>query len=188
MSSPPNDASASANPEQDAQDRKSFFSCLAVLAVLCILGVAVAAIVMSLGAGGETVARFALTDAPLEQPFSLAEGRTVEVWTDIEMTHRGISYHAANDDLPHVLDYVIEIRRGAQSVLELRCNPFDSNVARTSYYGASSGTNGRSYDGRVRSCSFELPAGAYSVVARRETVRPDARFHFSKTDLILRTP
>ena len=173
---------------QHAQDRKSFFGCLLVVAALAVVGVAIAAVVMSLRAGGDTVARIALTESPAEQAFSLAAASTVEVWTDLELTHRGISYMVANEDLPHVIDYQIDIRRDGRLLHSMTCNPFESNFARQSYYGASSGTDGRSYDGRIRDCAFQLPAGTYSVVARRETFRPDARFRFERTVLILRTP
>lgn len=171
---------------QRAGDRRAFFGCLAALAGLAVLGLAVAAVIFNFKAGGETVLAMPLSQTPSQRSFSLAGTRRVEVWTDLEVTHAGISYRVPNDELPHVLDYGVEVKRGSETVVQLRCNPFDSNFAKTSYYGSSGGIDNRSYDGRIRSCSFSAPAGQYTVVAALRPVGEDPRIVFKKTVLILR--
>jgi hypothetical protein len=93
-------------------------------------------------------------------------------------------------DLPHVLDYVIEIRRGDTTVASERCDVFHTNHARTSGRWHRYDSAGRSYDGLLRGCSIRMPAGRYTVRAHDEWVggRPDPRFVFERTDLILRLP
>jgi len=171
---------------QHKEHRRAFVGCVAALSVIAMLGLAAAAVFLNFKAGGTTVVRMALDQQPRQQSFELGGQRQVEVWTDLEVTHAGISYRLPNDELPHVLDYAVEIERGGQTVAKMRCNPFDSNFAKTSYYGASGGIDKRSYDGRIRSCGFSAPAGQYKVVARLQPLETDSRIAFQKTVLILR--
>lgn len=172
--------------KQHSEGRKSFVVYLALLVVLVGLAVTITGIVMTLTASGNALVRVPLTDTPQEAEFSTERDGVIEVWTDIELMHRGISYQLPNGDLPHVLDYVVEIEQAGLAIQSFRCNPFNSHFARTSYYGASGGVNGRSYDGRIKGCALHLAAGKYRVRAHKEIVKPDPRFSFKKTVLILR--
>ncbi len=161
--------------------------CLVLLAVVTVIGGVIAAVVLSLRAGGDEVARVAVYDAPASAPFRLDVPSEVTLWTDLDVTHGDISAQASNDELPHVLDYAVTITRDGQRVAELLCNPFDSNFARTSAKRSSMGEpSGRSYDGLLNGCAFDAPPGSYVVTARRQWRMQDPRVSFRKTELILR--
>ena len=106
--------------KQHAKDRRSFVGCLIGLLVLAGLGVTVTAIVMRLTAGGNDLIRLRLPDAPVKRDFVTEGDGLVEIWTDLELTHRGVSYQTANEDLPHVLDDVVAIEKDGKSLRAIR--------------------------------------------------------------------
>lgn len=161
--------------------------CLVLLAVLVIVGGAITLVVMALTAGGDEVARVAVYDAPASTTFRLDAPSAVTLWTDLDVIHRDISPQGSNDELPHVLDYVVTVTRDGAPVTELRCNPFDSNFARTSGKRSSMGEpSGRSYDGLLNGCAFDAAPGSYVVTARRQWRMQDPRISFVKTEVIIR--
>jgi hypothetical protein len=159
--------------------------------VLAIVGVIAGVVwgVRKLMSANEALVRMSLSEQASEASFELEEETTVEVWADLEIVHPGISPHTANVDLPHVVDYVVELETSEGAASEsLRCNPFDSHVAKTSGKHNSIGEPaGRSYDGRLEGCALRLPADSYVLRARLEPVEDaEGRIRLVKTGLILR--
>lgn len=169
---------------------KQFVGCLALFIVVPALIGGIIFLVMRLTGGGEVLARMPLSPSPSEMTLQLKAETPIQVWTYVDMRHPGISAMSATEDLPHVIDYVIEVRPAGSAgspQASLRCNPFDSHIAKTSgTYNSIGEPSGRYYDGLVGACALRLPAGTYTVRAHRQAVSADARFTFSKTELILR--
>jgi hypothetical protein len=162
-------------------------SCLLVLGLFVTAIGVVVVIVMSLRAGGETLARIPVKDTPLSASFRLEEAKELSLWTDLDVDHGDISTEGMNVNLPHVLDYAITVTRDGAPHAELWCNPFDSNFARTSGSRAPLGEpNSRSYDGLLNRCPLAGPPGDYVVTVRRVWRNRDRRIAFRKTDLLVR--
>lgn len=166
--------------------RPALFGCLIVLAAIAGIGGVIALVVFTLGAGGETVARIAVADAPASATFDLTASKAVTLWTDLDVKHAGFDQRTANKNLPHVLDYEVVVTHDGTALPGLRCNPFDSDFARTSGQTGGIGDQGRSYDGRLEGCAFDAPPGRYVVTARRQWHARDPRLEFRKTDLLVR--
>lgn len=183
--------SAPEHSETDPAQEGSLGQALGCLALVVGIVALIAAVVWGIRwfrADTSSVVHMELTREPAESSFELEDEAVVQVWADLEITHPGISPSTANDELPHMFDYVIEIRGPEGLASELRCNPFDSHVARTSGTQNSVGqTAGRSYDGRLEDCAVRLPAGAYTIRAVLEPVE-GAKGHvrLDRSGLILR--
>lgn len=164
--------------------------CLAVVIAVPVLLLALGVYLLAWATGGgQELARLSLTDQPSEVEFQLPAETVVDVWADVDFRHTGISPSKSADELPHVLDYVIEISGGQAPNSKLRCDPFRSHIFRNSGEHSTMGqASGRHYDGKLNGCRFRLSAGDYTLRAHKETVRADQRFTFSRTDLILRGP
>lgn len=162
--------------------------CLGIVVGIPLLVGGVIWLMMRVGGGGKTFARMALSETPAETTFSLDAKTTVQVWANVDIRHKGVNPETPTDELPHLVDYVMDFRGPNAARVALRCNPFHSNVARASgTYNTPSEGEGRNYDGLIEGCNLELPKGAYSVRAHLEPVgTPDARFHFDTTELVLR--
>lgn len=182
------DAGAPPTEQQKQQQQPSAkLGCAVLLLAVVLVGGIVAAVVLTLKAGGDTLARIPLTDEPASVTIRVDAPKAITLWTELDVTHAGISPRESNDDLPHVIDYVVVVTRDGTRVVELRCNPFDSNFAKWSSKKESYGEDpGRAYDGRINGCAFDVPPGEYVVEARREWVGRDPRIRFAKTDLIVR--
>lgn len=160
-------------------------SAVATILVIALLGGGVALGIYLFGS--TTAARISMTPTPQSASFVLEEASTAQVWADIEVTHSDFSPNIAAVELPHVIDYVIEIERAGADAISLRCNPFDAYVMkRSDGYNSIGEDAGRWYDGRVEGCSVALEAGSYTLRAHTEPVQPDARVRFGKNDLVLR--
>jgi hypothetical protein len=158
-----------------------------VFGALLIVVLVVGAIVFSLRLGGETIARVPVGEKPVGTIFHLAGPRKVTFWTDLVVTHDGISPSTSNDSLPHVADYVITVTHDGKDLPDLRCNPFDSNVARRSGKISKMGEpSGRSYDGLLNGCGFEGKPGDYVLTVRLEWRTRDPRIILKKTELLVR--
>lgn len=138
--------------------------------------------------GGATVASLEVTSAGTAATFSVAEAGTLQVWADIDISYGDISTGTSSSDLPHVVDWVVTLEGEGEAPVELRCNPFNSNFARTSGGTSPMGApNTRSYDGLIRDCAFAVTPGTYTIRVQAEPNRPDARIIFQKKVMILRS-
>ena len=184
------ESSSDSKSEEPEGTWKQFLGCLGIFIGIPALLVGMVLLLMRMTGGGEELARMPLGTSSSEATFALQAETVVQVWADLDVRHEGISSMKASEDLPHVLDYVIELESEGHAPLALRCNPFDSHIYRTSGRHNSMGdVAGRYYDGALDGCALRLPAGSYRLRAHRETVAGgDARFHFGRTDLILRAP
>lgn len=161
--------------------------CLLILFLLAVVGGVAAIVVFSLRAGGDDVARLTVSEAPSSASFRIEAPSEVTLWTDLDVTHRDISTQSSNDELPHVVDYVVTVTRDGAKVADLRCNPFDSNVMRRSGKHTAMGSpEGRFYDGRLNGCAFDAEPGTYAITARSQRVAEDARIVFRKSELVVR--
>lgn len=161
--------------------------CAILLLFVVLIGGTIAAVVLTLRAGGDTVLRLAVTDTPISATIHLDARRDVTFWTEIDVTHRGISPRTSNDDLPHVVDYVVTVTSQGATIAEQHCNPFDSNFAKWTGTRSSMGEDsGRSYDGRINGCGLALEPGDYVITVRREWLAHDPRITLHKSDLLLR--
>lgn len=191
MTTTPRDEQSTAPSDADARSsggaESSASAGVIVALLLAVIAGGVVAVVFALRSGGQAVARIAVTDAPTVARFELDAKKVVSLWAEIDVTHEDISPNGANDDLPHVLDYRVEVTRDGTKVLDLRCNPFNSNFAKWTRKENSIGKPpGRAYDGRIRGCAFDAPPGTYVITAQRDWVGQDPRIWFAKTDLIIR--
>ncbi len=166
-----------------------FVGCIGLLVGLAALIAGVVWLVGKFVSDESKLARIELSPSPAQAAFKLEKETTVQVWADLDVNHRGFSAMSDSAALPHVLDYVVELNGEHGVHASLRCNPFNSHIARTSGSRSSIGSPaGRYYDGLLDRCAVRLPAGAYTIRAHREAVgAPDGRITFLKTALVLRT-
>lgn len=137
--------------------------------------------------GGSTLGRIEMQAEPRSIEIEVEDAGTLQVWADVEITHRGISPNIPAKKLPHVIDYVVELSGGDGEPRVQRCNPFASNVMRRSDVTNSVGkAAGRRYDGLVQRCGFTVQPGSYTVTAHIEAVDPDSRVSLQKNELVLR--
>lgn len=149
--------------------------------------------VIGIGAGlfyafaSTTLGRISMGSIDRSTTIEVEQTATLEVWADVEITHREFSPSMAADELPHVMDYIVELSAAGQQSQTLRCNLFNALVMRTSGETNSVGqAAGRWYDGLIRGCAFAVEPGTYTVTARTVEVQPDPRVSFQKNDLVLR--
>ncbi len=174
------------NGTTHAEDRRAFFTLLGIVGGLVVLVIGGILLVRAVWVPVREVARFELDEEARSVDIQVEEGERLEVWTDLRIEHRNISYQKPNSKLPRTMDYLLEIQQDGVPVWSRRCNPLNSNVARTSYYGASGGVSGREYDGRINDCNLALDPGSYTLVARRERVGQPRGIRWMRTVLILR--
>lgn len=161
--------------------------CLLALLVIALLGIFGGVMYFVLHLGSEVVAHVTVSETPASATFRLDAPKKLALWTDLEVTHDGFGVRSPNDSLPHVLDYAITVERDGARVADLRCNPFDSNVARTSGSKSPMGEpSSRSYDGLLNGCTLDGAPGTYVITVRREWRARDPRIVFQKTDLLVR--
>lgn len=176
-----------ANPDGTKNKPSARLGCAILLLFVVLIGGTIAGFVVTFRAGGDTVLRIAVEDSPVSGTIHLDAHRDVTFWTEIDVSHRGISPNTSNDKLPHVVDYVVTVTSQGATIAEQRCNPFDSNFAKWSGKTSSIGEDpGRTYDGRINGCGLELLPGDYTITARREWLAKDPRITLHKSDLLLR--
>lgn len=184
------DDSALTPEEEHAQNRRAFFSCLGLLIAIAGAVVGVVFLFKTAGCSSQTLLAVELGPAPATYSFATESPGVVQVWANMKFRFKGFSSKVGNDELPHLLDYAIEIEGPQGDIRKLECNPLNSNVFRTSM--ESPGQIGedyahREYDGLIKGCTFAAKAGKHQLRARlvwRE--RGDDRFDFERTGLILR--
>lgn len=181
-SEPPSDAPAKKEPEGTFGQ---FIGCIVM--VLAIVGVLVGVGWWIKSLFEPPLVSLKLDEQERSAKLTLAEQTAVQAWAEIEMVHPEVSSNKALAELPHALDYLIEID-GPQGTTKLRCNPFDANVFdRREKYGGVGTPWGQYVIARVRECAITLPAGDYTVRARVEKKIDDpARFSYQKLALELR--
>ena len=161
--------------------------CLAVLLGVPLLACCGVGLLVWKPGVGEVVGRFPVVAEPHGVQFSVAEPAVLQVWADIDLRHEGFNTNTSASDLPHVIDYVVEVERDGQSIKVLRCNPFYSNVFLFSGKHSSMGeASGRSYEGLLKRCSLPVEPGEYRVQVHSADVRPDKRIWFTKMGVVLR--
>lgn len=136
---------------------------------------------------GTEVGRVAVGDAPAELVLSLPASTEVTFWTEIDVTMRLRQRRGQTmSDLPHVVDYAIEVEQNGAVVARLRCNPFQSTLTDWSRRGGTRTTTRWRYVGRVDDCTFRVPtAGPVTVRVQRAWLRPGAA-EFATSELIAR--
>ncbi len=158
-----------------------------VVGVLVIGAMAAVGAIAVFGPGsGATLATLPIGPQPAEASFTVATAGSVQVWADLEVDTGDISHNESSSDLPHVMDYVVEVTPAGGKPQTLKCNPFNSNFARTSGDGYHGDIYWRAYDGLVRGCVFKVPAGTHKVRVHSEAVKADKRIRFKKNVMVLR--
>jgi hypothetical protein len=153
--------------------------------------VALALVIVPLVVGGVVFAAATLKGATVAFEVPVGDEPTV---TPIEVERDGLlrfyavvdleneSHAEANTaDLPHLLDFDIELRDGERVIGHAVCNPFAAHrFARTTDRGSTT----RSYQGRLDGCGFRVPEGRYEVTVVRRWLERDPRFEFRRTGLV----
>jgi hypothetical protein len=134
------------------------------MTIVVLVAVVVALYLRSCGAA---VGEIEMDETPREVHFDLVEPSQIGFATSFELPD---SRFASREELPHALDYEIEVVRAGQRVALLVCNPFDMWVRRS----GKSGQKVSFLSGKLNRCNASLTAPAsYAVRARR--VWSDAR-------------
>ncbi len=157
---------------------------IAICGVVTLAGLVAVIAVAALGPGSSSpIASVPVDPQPAETRFVVATPGTIQVWADVHVDTGNIDH---DGDLPHVMNYVVEIMPGGGAPQTLRCNPFNCSFSRMSGEGYRGNIYFRAYEGRIRGCEFELPAGTHKVRVHSEPVKPDKRIQFKKNTLLLR--
>jgi hypothetical protein len=130
---------------------------------------------------GNELGRIRVGDEPRMVYVNPEPGKPLVFWTEVELRNESHS-HRITSELPHLLDYEIEVLRGEERVAVLRCNPFDSNVFR---WSSERRVTNRSYLGRIRACSVDAPDRNLTIRAHRVWRNRDPAFRFEKTILVI---
>lgn len=134
----------------------------------------IVACLLSIAACGDDLARISVSESAREVQFQVDEPGRVGFAASFEIEN---SDFRTREDVPHLVDYEIEIHKDGARVARLVCNPFDMSVRR-------SGKNGdlrlNFLSGALDGCDARLPsAGTYVVRARLVWVDPGRRIDFA---------
>jgi hypothetical protein len=119
-------------------------------------------------------------DEPTVTPIEVEREGVLRFYAVVDLENE--SHAEANTaELPHLLDYEIEVRGGGRVIGHAVCNPFAAHrFARTTERGSTT----RSYQGRLDGCGFRVPEGRYEVSVVRRWREHDPRFEFRRTGLV----
>lgn len=131
---------------------------------------------------GTEIGRIAVEDEFNEIQINIKENTEVIFWTELRVLNKSHNYEYA-EDLPHLLDYEIEVKQNDKLLYRLKCNPFNSNIFSTT---STKGSTDRDYVGKINGCTMNAPGGLIIIRAKRKWLKRDERFNFKKTDLIIK--
>ena len=104
-------------------------------------------------------------------------------WTELSVNNESHAYKYA-DDLPHLLDYEIEVKQKGKLLYHLKCNPLNWHIAS---FSSNRGSKNRNYAAKIDGCTtINVPSGLITFRAKRKWLKKDKRFNFIQTDLIIK--
>lgn len=130
--------------------------------------------------GGTVTFEMLVGDEPTVTPIEVEREGVLRFYAVVDLQNE--SHAEANTaELPHLLDYDIELRDGERVIGHAVCNPFAAHrFARTTDRGSTT----RSYQGRLDGCGFRVTEGRYQVSVVRRWREHDPRFEFRRTGLV----
>jgi hypothetical protein len=160
--------------------RKKNGRCVAIFLLLAPLVVGAAVFTWAMLIGGTVAFEVPVGDDPTTTPVEVPREGVMRFYAVVDVENE--SHAEANTaELPHLLDYEIELRDGDRVVGHAVCNPFAAHrFARTSDRGSTT----RSYEGRLDGCGFRVPEGHFEVSVVRRWREQDPRFAFRRTALV----